>query len=208
MVTYTHGATNSSSGSPAISEDAYTQVQAVHEVMANQAVAGSNLFAVMLAARWFAAGVVLIFQLVGNGTTLGQAVALPQVEDRGQGASTLAVASPSSSSAAAAPSPSAGPLPPLLMDYLLRFLVTAANQLHTKGIVNLDVKTANTMLTSQGQPVMSDLGAAVMLGTIVSGVGTPLYCAPQVREGRREGRLSLCVWQGEHMWGTCEVSGA
>lgn len=196
--------TSSSSSTAIVTEDTSTPLQVVHEVVANQAVSNCSWFATLLGCRMCAAGAVLIFQLVGSGITLGQAVALPGAEEGGKkrGAQTASTSSSSASPAAAVAA--AGPLPPLLNDHLLRFLVSTSNQLHKKGIINLDVKPANVLHNSQGQPCMADLGTAVPRGMVVSGVGSPLFCAPQVREGAGWGSRVEGVARG---YDACQLLG-
>ena len=82
-------------------------------------------------------------------------------------------------------------LPQLASRSAARFLQQIARglgALHSAGIIHRDVKPANILLRSSGDPVIADLGLATLsesdsLMTSRSGAGTPFYRSPeQVRE--------------------------
>lgn len=171
--------------------DINTPLMALHELSANQAVAGSRHFATLLSHRISMSGVLFVFELVGNGTTLSKAVQQQQPPD-GTSSAALTPQQQCSTTSAAAMSPkppsakdasSCATLPPLLLEYLLRFGASAINTLHGVGWVHLDLKPDNMLLTHQLQPKVADLGTAAQMGTLVGGVGTPLFMAPQVGSG-------------------------
>jgi serine/threonine protein kinase len=155
--------------------DINTPLVALHELCANQAVAGNRHYAALLGHRISMSGVLFVFEVVGSGTPLSNAV-YHQQQQQQQHSSQSSTMSP-----AAAGAGGAATLPPLLLDYCLRFIATAINTLHAAGWVNLDLKPDNLLLTNQLQPKVADLGTARQMGTLVGGVGTPLFWAPQVR---------------------------
>jgi hypothetical protein len=138
--------------------DLTTPAATIAEVSANLAVGDHpHLFVPLLAYHLHTSAALMAFQPCGTGQTLLSGVCEP-----------LAAAGYTH-------------MPAALLDYYLRFLVKACHVMHTKGLVNLDVKGGNVLLTSPfGQPRMADLGSAARIGMMVGNVSTPLYAAPQV----------------------------
>ncbi|HPH98310.1 MAG TPA: protein kinase [Anaerolineaceae bacterium] len=83
------------------------------------------------------------------------------------------------------------PIPWVEVVRLLLPIASALEYAHRQGIVHRDVKPANILITSEGEPMLSDFGIARMLesesgntltGTGV-GIGTPEYMAPEQWSG-------------------------
>ncbi len=55
---------------------------------------------------------------------------------------------------------SGGPLPPDLVEAVFRKLVQALGQVHARRLLHRDIKPANVFITSQGEPILIDFGAA------------------------------------------------
>lgn len=70
-------------------------------------------------------------------------------------------------------------------------LSLALHHMHSHKVLHRDIKTANVFLSNEGFLVLGDLGIARELGTEASGdalavtvIGTPLYMAPEMFEGK------------------------
>jgi Protein kinase domain len=85
------------------------------------------------------------------------------------------------------------PLPPKDAAGLVETLARAIQAAHEKGVVHRDIKPANVLLSSEGQPKMSDFGLAKLtesgIGMTITGavMGTPSYAAPEQAAG--DGKL-------------------
>ncbi|MDH7486435.1 MAG: tetratricopeptide repeat protein [Anaerolineae bacterium] len=78
------------------------------------------------------------------------------------------------------------PLPAVLG--LLRALGSALDYAHGQGIVHGGIKPTNILFTAQGEPVLSDLGMARIMGTTLRALSrdatdTPAYMAPEQGRG-------------------------
>lgn len=83
---------------------------------------------------------------------------------------------------------------------------------HHRGVVHGDVKPANILFTSDGEPLLGDFGVARRLGPGPLGLaGTPEYLAPEVAEGaepdERADVYSLGVVAHEALSGSLPFSG-
>lgn len=81
---------------------------------------------------------------------------------------------------------------------IARQVLDALEALHSHGIVHRDLKPENILLTSGGMIKVSDFGLARYIGEPVSfesrmeiGAGTPLYMAPEQRDGRYDERSDI-----------------
>ena len=82
---------------------------------------------------------------------------------------------------------------PLSVDYLIQVLGPIASALdyaHARGVLHRDLKPSNILIASDGTPILSDFGLALMMTTSAvrlteSGtiLGTPEYMSPEQCEG-------------------------
>lgn len=78
-----------------------------------------------------------------------------------------------------------GSLPPAAVADLGARLGDALAAVHGAGIVHGDVKPANVIYDAEEQPLLTDFGAAVLVGDLsVETVGTATYLDPEVAAGR------------------------
>lgn len=83
-----------------------------------------------------------------------------------------------------------GALSPGELVALLAPVADAAGSLHRRGLVHGDLKPDNVLLTSDGDPVLADVGVARIIGRPATGLvvaGTPAYLDPSVAEGSAPG---------------------
>ena len=90
-----------------------------------------------------------------------------------------------------------GPLTPDRALRLLAALAEALDHAHAHGVVHRDVKPANVLLDAAERPYLADFGIAKALADATSLTlgpevrGTPLYMAPEQRDGRAGHRSDL-----------------
>lgn len=88
-----------------------------------------------------------------------------------------------------------GTLPPGELAAVLTGVASAVDHLARLGVVHADLKPGNVLLTSEGSPVLADLGSAVRTGRVATRrghnrEGTVAYTDPAVAQGEEPGALS------------------
>lgn len=78
-----------------------------------------------------------------------------------------------------------GPLPPVVAVDLLLDVAAAVAALQRTSFVHGDLKPANLLLTSDGRPVVADLGSAAAVGQPVAGGGSGAFAPPELAPGVR-----------------------
>lgn len=85
---------------------------------------------------------------------------------------------------------------------LMKGVLNAVQDMHSRGIVHRDIKPGNVLLTADGQPYITDFGFARAFSDVsdadtlldkvmTSTVGTPLYVSPSMLTGRYGARVDL-----------------
>src|SRR5690349_8870938 len=98
------------------------------------------------------------------------------------------------------------PVPPEVVEKLLREIAGALDYAHRRSIVHRDIKPGNILLNSEGHALLADFGIVKMIGsgTNLTGtaiVGTPAYMSPEQAQGNEiDGRsdiyaLGAMVWE-------------
>lgn len=92
-------------------------------------------------------------------------------------------------------------MPPETAIYIIHSTLKAVEYFHSNGQIHRDIRAANVMLDSHGQPMLSDYG---MMGWMVEGgwerkqrqtfVGTPCWMAPEVLEQSRGYDYKADIW--------------
>jgi hypothetical protein len=83
------------------------------------------------------------------------------------------------------------PVSPRAAAAMVRQLGGALGALHAHGVLHLDLKPANIMVSTDGRVRLIDLGIADLIGNRREVImGTPGYAAPEVREGRAPSRAT------------------
>jgi len=78
-----------------------------------------------------------------------------------------------------------GPVPPRQAVSMVRQLASALGALHAHGVLHMDLKPANVIVSDDGRVRLIDLGIADLIGNTPEVIrGTPAYVAPEVREGK------------------------
>ncbi|MFF0814198.1 protein kinase [Rhodococcus sp. NPDC003318] len=101
---------------------------------------------------------------------------------------------------------------PLTTEETLRLGVKIAGAIesaHRLGILHLDVKPANILLTDYGEPALTDFGIARVASGFMTATGTivgsPAFTAPEVLAGERPGRASDVYGMGATLF--CALTG-
>lgn len=77
-----------------------------------------------------------------------------------------------------------GPLKYQQLDALLSPLLEALQYLHQQSVIHQDIKPSNIFITSEGQPLLLDFGAALHTQQLQHGaMGSPGYAAPEQQTG-------------------------
>ncbi len=78
-----------------------------------------------------------------------------------------------------------GPVAPREAAAIVRQLASALGALHAHGVLHMDLKPANIIMSDDGRVRLIDLGIADLIGNTPEVVrGTPGYAAPEVRAGQ------------------------
>ena len=81
-------------------------------------------------------------------------------------------------------------LSPQKVKEIITYLISALSTVHQQGILHLDIKPDNILLTPEGQLVLIDFGSAKQtfsssMGTSSTRTFTESYAAPEVLAGER-----------------------
>ncbi len=88
-------------------------------------------------------------------------------------------------------------------------IAEAVARLHAAGSTHCDISPSNVMLTADGRPLLTDLGAARLAGAGAGAVvGTPGFVAPEVRSGGRPTEASDVFSLGALAWFCLTGNGA
>jgi serine/threonine protein kinase len=90
-----------------------------------------------------------------------------------------------------------------LKDSIILQVARAMKYLHSLSVVHRDLKPGNILVDEDWSVAVCDFGASRCVDTLnmTRGVGTPLYCAPEVLEGTQYNAsadiysFGICVWQ-------------
>jgi serine/threonine protein kinase len=69
-------------------------------------------------------------------------------------------------------------------------IAAALAQAHHDGVLHGDISASNILFTGSGQPKLTDLGVARLLGADATAIGTPAYVDPAVASGGAAGAAS------------------
>jgi serine/threonine protein kinase len=99
-----------------------------------------------------------------------------------------------------------GPLHEHFLSELFGRLLDGLDEVHSNGLLHLDIKPANIYLRADGTPVLLDFGAARQAlqgdGEYLKGMYTPGYAAPEQYRGRND----LGPWTDVYAVGACLYS--